>query len=149
MKINRLEFSIDIKAPKPNIWKALWKDHSYREWAKVFYKGSYVSADNWSEGSTVHFLGPDRTGIYSEILFHTPHKIIQFKHIGTVAKGKEQPIDEETKKWSGTLETYSLMEEKDAATLTIEIDILDKHLDFMKDKLPLAMERIKQLSENL
>lgn len=148
MKINRLLFSIDIKAEKTKIWEALWNDSSYRKWASIFFEGSYVTADNWDEGSKVFFLSPDQSGIYSSIEKHIPNKIIRFKHIGSVLKGQEQPIDEETKKWSGATEIYSLNEETDHIILTIEIDVLDEHLEFMKDKLPKALEKIKSLSMN-
>jgi len=146
MKINKLEFSIDIKAEKTKIWKALWDDSSYRKWAAVFFEGSYAVADNWEEGSKVLFLAPDQSGIYSLIEKHIPNKIIAFKHIGNVVKGKEQPVDEEAKKWSGTSEIYSLTEGADFITLTIEIDIMDEHLDFMKDRLQKALEKVKKLS---
>ncbi len=148
MKINRLKFSIDIKAEKINIWKALWNDNSYRAWASVFFEGSYVVADNWEEGSKVLFLAPDQSGIYSIIEAHTPNEIIRFRHIGAVLKGEEQALDAETKKWSGATEIYRLTEEDSNITLTIEIDVLDEHLDFMKTKLPKALEKIKGLSEN-
>jgi len=143
MKINRLKYSIDIKAEKTKIWSALWNENSYRKWASVFLEGSYVKADNWKEGNKVLFLSPDQSGIYSLIEKHIPNQIIQFKHIGNVLKGKEQPIDEKTKKWSGATEIYTIIEGIDNHTLTIEIDVLDEHLDFMTDKLPKALEKIK------
>ncbi|TNM51559.1 hypothetical protein FHN55_22285, partial [Streptomyces sp. NP160] len=80
--INRLKFSIDIKAEKTAIWKALWNESCYREWASVFFEGSYAVTDEWKEGSKVHFLAPDQSGIYSLIEKHIPNNIIQFKHIG-------------------------------------------------------------------
>ncbi|WP_298519475.1 hypothetical protein [uncultured Kordia sp.] len=141
--IHRLKFSIDIQAEKSTIWKTLWDDNSYRDWASVFFEGSYAVSDDWKEGSTVHFLAPDQSGIYSIIEKHTPNHIIHFKHIGNVVEGKEQPIDEETKKWSGATEIYTLIDGKDANTLTVEIDVMDEHLEFMTDKLPLALEKIK------
>jgi len=143
MKINRLKYSIDIKAEKTKIWNALWDENSYRKWASVFFEGSYIKTDNWEEGSKILFLSPDQSGIYSIIETHIPNKIIQFKHIGTVLKGKEQAIDDETKKWSGATETYTLIEGTNNHTLTIEIDVLDEHLDFMTDRLPKALEKIK------
>jgi len=141
--INRLKFSIDIKAEKTKIWEVLWKDSLYRDWAGVFFEGSYVVADNWEEGSTVLFLAPDQSGIYSIIKKHIPNKIIQFKHIGNVVKGKEQPIDDEAKKWSGATEIYSLSEGSEGNALTVEIDVLDEHLDFMRSTFPKALEKIK------
>ncbi len=147
-QIDRLQYSIDIKADKPKIWQVLWGEQSYRTWASIFYEGSYVVAkDNWKEGSKVLFLAPDQSGIYSIIETHIPNRIIQFKHIGNVLKGREQPVDEETKKWSGATEMYSLTDGTNSNTLTIEIDVLDEHQGFMKTKLPLALEKIKSLSE--
>ena len=66
-----------------------------------------------------------------------------FKHIGNVAKGKEQPIDDESKKWSGATEIYTLTEGTDTNTLTVDIDVLDEHLEFMSERLPKALEKIK------
>jgi hypothetical protein len=142
--INRLKFSIDIVADKSTIWNALWNENSYREWASVFFEGSYAVTDNWKEGSTVHFLAPDQNGIYSSVVKHIPNKVIQFRHIGNVVAGQEQPVDEETKKWSGATETYSLMEGKNAVTLEVEIDVMDEHLEFMNNTFPTALEKIKE-----
>ena len=142
--INRLKFSIDIMAGKTTIWKALWDENYYRDWAGVFYEGSYYVTDNWKEGSKVMFLAPDESGIYSIIESHIPNKVIQFKHIGNVVKGKEQPIDDETRKWSGATEIYSLIEGTDSIALVVQIDVLDEHLEYMSTKFPKALERVKK-----
>ena len=144
--INRLKFSIDIKADKEKIWKALWDNKHYRDWSAVFGEGSHYVVDNWKEGSKILFLSSDQNGIYSLIERHVPNKIIKFKHIGSVANGQEQPLDDEVKKWSGATETYSLLEGSGFFTLIVEIDILDEHLEFMSEKLPLALEKIKKNS---
>ena len=142
--IYKLEFSININAEKTTIWKALWDEKHYRDWAGVFYEGSYYITDHWKEGSKIMFLGPDNNGIYSIIETHSPNNIIQFKHIGKVIEGKEQPIDSETENWSGATETYSLIEGIDSITVFIQIDVLDEHLEFMSAKFPLALEIVKK-----
>lgn len=142
--INRLHFSIDIKADKTQIWKAIWEDQYYRDWCGIFSEGSYYVVDNWEEGNEIMFLAPDKSGIYSIIEKYIPNQIIQFKHIGSVLNGKAQEIDEDTKKWSGARETYSLKEGPDFITLAIEIDVLDEHVAFMSSKFPIALERIKK-----
>lgn len=144
--LNRLKFAIDIPAEKTSVWKALWEDDYYRKWSAVFLEGSYMLAENWEEGGIVHFLGPDQSGIYSKIEQFIPFSIISFKHIGKVAEGKPQPIDEETKTWSGATETYKLIEGKNTVKLEVEIDIMEEHLEFMKDKFPKALELIKENS---
>lgn len=144
--INRLEFSIDISAEKAIIWKALWDENYYRDWAGVFYKGSYFVSDRLKEGSRIMFLAPDKSGIYSTIVTHVPNHIIEFKHIGMVVEGKEQPVDGDTKKWSGATEIYSLNENEGTGTITllIQIDVLDEHVNFMSAKFPEALEMVKK-----
>ena len=142
--INRLQFSIDIKADKTKIWKALWDDKYYRDWAAVFYEGSYHVTDNWEEGNKIMFLAPDQNGIYSTIEKHIPNKIIKFKHIGSVLNGEMQPVNDETENWSGATEIYSLKENSDFITLLVEIDVLDEHVEFMSAKFPEALEKIKK-----
>lgn len=144
--MNRLQFSVDIKADKTNVWKALWDDKHYRDWGGVFYKGSHYVIDNWAEGSKIMFLAPDQSGIYSIIETYIPNKIIEFRHIGSVLNGKVQPANEETKKWSGATEVYSLIESADFTTLSIEIDVLDEHVEFMSTKFPEALEKVKKNS---
>ena len=73
MKIHRLQFSIVIKSDSKNIWATLWDHNSYKKWAAIFYKGSYVNADKWEEGCKVYFLAPDKSGIYSIIEKHIPN----------------------------------------------------------------------------
>ena len=141
--IHRTEFSIDIDAPKAKIWKALWDDSSYRDWSGVFFEGSYAISDGWKEGSTVHFLAPDKNGIYSLIEKHIPNEYIAFKHIGNVVAGEEQPLDEETKKWTGATEVYKITGGEGTHTLTVEIDIMEEHLEFMTNTFQKALEKVK------
>ena len=141
--INREQFYIDIQADKASIWKALWDDSLYREWTKVFFEGSYMVAKSWDEGSIVHFLAPDQNGLYSRIEKHIPNEIIEFKHIGNVKEGKEQEIDEETKKWSGTTEIYRLIEKDNSIRLQVEIDIMEEYLESMKKAFDSALEIVK------
>ena len=144
--IHRFEFSIDIRAGKTAIWKALWDDASYRDWASVFFEGSYAISEHWEEGSKVHFLGPDGNGIYSLIAEHRSGRIMRFRHIAAVKAGEEQTLDDESRSWSGATETYALIEIEDGYRLAIEIDVLEEHLEYMKSTFPKALERIKENS---
>lgn len=143
--MHRLEFSIDIKAGEAKIWNALWDQ--YRDWAAIFEEGSYAEADpGWKEGSEVLFLSPEGNGIYSEVEEHIPNQLMRFRHIGSVVKGNKQPVDDETKKWSGATEEYKITSGGTYNTLTIALDVMDEHLEFMKDKLPKALEKIKSMA---
>lgn len=141
--MNRLDFSIEIKASKKAIWLALWEDAGYREWTKVFGEGSHMKAESLEAGSIVKFLDAKENGIYSEVQQHIPNQFIEFKHIGLVKEGEPQEVTEEDKAWSGAREIYRIEETDGSNTLIVEIDIMEDHLDFMKKVLPKALEIVK------
>jgi uncharacterized protein YndB with AHSA1/START domain len=65
--MEKMNFSIDINAPKEKVWNVLWDDNSYRKWTSPFAEGSYAKTDNWKEGSKVLFLGPSGDGMVSKV----------------------------------------------------------------------------------
>ena len=58
------------------------------------------------------------------------------------------PLDDETKLWSDSKEIYELKEENNTTTLTVKIDTLEDYVGFFSEKLPKAIELVKNLSEN-
>ena len=55
--MKKLQFSIEINAPKEKVWDTLWQDENYRKWTSVFIEGSFAESD-WKEGGKIHFLTP-------------------------------------------------------------------------------------------
>ncbi|MGQ0827138.1 MAG: hypothetical protein ACT4ON_01960 [Bacteroidota bacterium] len=43
--MEKLQFTIDIKASREKVWKTLWEDTSYRKWTSAFSEGSYAVSD--------------------------------------------------------------------------------------------------------
>ncbi len=145
--MKKLHFSVQIKAPKEKIWKVLWDDITYRKWTGTFSEGSYAVTD-WQEGSKVLFLSPGGEGMFSIIAQKVPNKFMSFKHLGTVKGGEEQPDTEETKKWSGAMENYSLDEKNGVTELAVTMDITEDHEQYFKETFPKALESVKNLAEN-
>ncbi|MBC8045460.1 MAG: SRPBCC domain-containing protein [Fimbriimonadaceae bacterium] len=139
-------FSITINAPKEKVWKVLWDDDTYRKWTGVFSEGSYAESD-WKEGSKIKFLSPKGEGMYSVINKKIGNEFMSFKHLGVVKDGIEQPLDEETKKWSGAMEEYTLREENGITNLDVEMDITDEYKDYFKGTWPKALQKVKELVE--
>jgi hypothetical protein len=144
--MEKLYFTIDIKAPKERVWKVLWEDATYREWTSVFSEGSYATG-GWEEGSRVRFLTPEGSGMYSTVLKNIPAQQMTFQHLGVVKDGVDQPEDEESRKWSGSLESYMLREEGDTTSLNVEIDSVEEFKGFFSEVFPKALEKIRSLSE--
>jgi len=141
-----LEFKIRIKASVETVWSVLWKDETYRKWAGAFYEGSYAISD-WTEGGKIHFLGPDGGGMNSIIEKKIPNEYMAFKHLGEIKDFKELPIDKDAQSWSGAMETYRLSQDEEFTDLVVQVDVVEKHIDYFKETFPKALEAIKDLSE--
>jgi len=145
--MKRLNFSIQISASKEKVWNVLWEDVTYRKWTSTFSEGSYAISD-WKEGSKILFLSPNGEGMFSTIAKKIPYEFMSFKHLGTVKGGEEQTDNEETKKWSGAMENYSLDDKNGVTELRVTMDITEDHEQYFKDTFPKALESVKALAEN-
>ena len=145
--MEKLHFTTSINASKEKVWSCLWQDENYRKWTSAFAEGSHAVSD-WKEGSKILFLSPSGEGMYSTIDKLVPNEFMAFKHNGIVKDGKEQPMDEETKKWSGAMETYALKENNNQTELVVDVDITEDHKDYFLNAFPKAMGILKELAES-
>jgi uncharacterized protein YndB with AHSA1/START domain len=141
-----LEFKIRIKATPEKIWSVLWEDKTYREWTNAFCEGSYAVSD-WNEGNKIHFMSPGGEGMNSVIEKKIPNEYMAFKHIGEIKDFKELPLNEETEKWSGYMETYRLIPDDEFTDLISQVDVIEKHIDYFKDAFPKGLEAVKEIAE--
>ncbi|MDD1721284.1 MAG: SRPBCC domain-containing protein [Euryarchaeota archaeon] len=144
--MEKLQFSIEIKAPREKVWKVLWEDATYRDWANIIDEGQYVVGD-WSEGGKIQFLYPSGSGVSSVIEKLVPNEFVSFRNAADIENWKEQPLAEKSEEWSGGTESYSLKEEDGVTTLTVAFDVPQAHKDEFEDKFPKALQRVKMLSE--
>ncbi|MCD6066692.1 MAG: hypothetical protein K0S33_1518 [Bacteroidetes bacterium] len=144
--MKRLQFTTDINAPREKVWDALWQDQNYRKWTSVFAPTSYYITD-WKEGGKIQFLSGDGTGMYSTIEKMQRPDFMFFKHIGEMKEGKEQPLNESTKSWTGSMENYTLKEANSVTTLSVDIDVTDDHVESFANIFPKALQLVKELAE--
>ena len=142
-----VHYSVKINASKERVWDILWGDLTYPEWTSVFTEGSAVVTD-WEKGSKVLFLSGTDDGMYSVIEEKIPNEYMSFKDLGMVKEGKELPIDEETKKWSGSLEKYSLKETDDMTILKVDLDTEESSVESFNKLFPAALKKVKDLAED-
>ena len=145
--MERLNFSVEINAPREKVWEVLWDDSTYRDWTGVFGEGSHAESDNWKEGTNVKFLAHNGDGMLSLIAANKPHEYMSFKHLGMIKDGVEDTESEEVKKWAGAIENYTLQSNNGSTTLDIEIDMTPEHKEYFEKTWPKALERVKALSE--
>ena len=145
--MQKLNFSIDINAPRHTVWKVLWGDKSYREWTSAFMEGSYAITDDWKEGSKVLFVGPDGQGMVSKVDTKRNNEFMSFEHQGIVKDGIEDTTSEQVKAWKGAKENYTLRDKGKGTELVIDMDTSDAEQEYFQKTWPKALERVKDLSE--
>ncbi|HEV2833549.1 MAG TPA: SRPBCC domain-containing protein [Hanamia sp.] len=144
--MEKVNFSININAPKEKVWNTLWEDSNYRKWTSVFSEDSHVVTD-WQEGSKVLFLNGKGEGMVSTIETNKPNEFMSFRHVGTVKNGVEDTDSEETKQWSGAHENYTLTEAGGVTELSVEVDVEKEFKDYFTQTMPKALDLVKELSE--
>ncbi len=138
----RLNFSIEIAAPRARVWTVLWDDATYRDWTSAFSPGSHAVSD-WNEGSTVQFVDPSGSGMVAVIDRKVPDELMVFRHVGEIRDGQEQPSAD----WAGALETYVLTATPGGTALAVSVDTADEHADAFREMFPKALARVKALAE--
>lgn len=145
--MKKLTFDIEISAPADKVWNAMWKEENYKKWTAAFCEGS-TTKSTWKQGERIHFLDPNGNGMYSEISTLVPNEKMFFTHIGNLKNFKEQPLDDESKAWSGAIENYSLNEENGKTKISVVIDVLEKYIEYYNKTFGLGLTIIKEIAEN-
>jgi uncharacterized protein YndB with AHSA1/START domain len=146
--MEKLNFSIDINAPKEKVWEMLWNLDSYKAWTSAFHEGSYAETDNWKEGTKVLFLGPGGSGgMVSMVAVNRPNEYMSFQHLGEVKDGVEDTTSERVKVWAGSTENYTLKGDNGTTTLLIDMDITPEFKEMFEQMWPKALEKVKALTE--
>lgn len=139
-------WTITIEASKEKIWRTLWDDATYRQWTSPFSETSYAVTD-WQEGGKVLFLDASGSGMVSRIAEHRPNEFLSIEHLGEVKDGKEDTSSEAIKEWAGAHENYTLSGQDGAVTLTVHLDLDEKHESMFDEMWPNALAKLKELAE--
>lgn len=144
--MEKLNFSVNINAPKEKVWSVLWEDASYRIWTSPFCEGSYAVSD-WNEGSKILFLSPGGSGMVSKVAVKRPNEYMSFKHLGEVKNGVEDTTSEQVKQWQGSTENYTLESTASGTLLKVDMDTSEDFKDYLEKAWPQALDKLKALAE--
>jgi predicted 3-demethylubiquinone-9 3-methyltransferase (glyoxalase superfamily) len=142
-----MQFSIEINASPERVWQILWDDSTYREWTAPFMEGSYAESD-WVEGGKVLFLSPGGEGMVSRIAKLVPNEFMSFEHLGYVRNGVEDFEAAQKEGWAGACENYTIRKKNGGVELIADLSGGGDHVEFLKESFPIALGRIKQMSED-
>jgi len=151
--MQKLHFSTTIMAPKKKVWDTMLQDATYREWTRVFSptpSGSWFEGD-WSQGSTILFLGQDEgggsSGMVSRIKENRPYEHLSIEHLGVVQNGVEDTTSDAVKQWAGAFENYTFNERDGRTELLVDLDTADEYATMFQEMWPKALASLKELAE--
>lgn len=142
MKI--IQFSIEINASKEKVWKTLWEDAAFRDWASIIDEGTYIKGV-MKEGNEIQFISSANSyGVKSLVEILRPNEFVLFRHSADTKESGEQ---EREKQWTGGEESYSIDEKDGITTLTVKFDVPYELEEIFNIRFPRALERVKTLAE--
>jgi uncharacterized protein YndB with AHSA1/START domain len=147
--MQKLHFSIVIKAPKEKVWDTMLNDGTYRQWTVPFGPGSHYVGD-WSEGSKILFLAPGEKGeggMVSRIAESKKPDRLSIEHLGVVQDGKEDISSDAVKGWAGAHENYTFIDKDGGTELLIDTDTDEELKAMFEDMWPKALQILKELAE--
>ena len=144
--MQKLHFSIQINAPKEKVWDTMLNKETYEQWTTAFgHPGSYEG--DWNEGSDINFLAPNEKGTMDGMLSHVKenrlYEFLSLEHQGVMIDGKESTDND----WAGALENYTFTEKDGGTEVTVDIDVDDEMVEEFQTAWPLALQKLKELSE--
>ncbi|MBL7719228.1 MAG: SRPBCC domain-containing protein [Flavipsychrobacter sp.] len=143
--MERHEFKTTINASRERVWQVLWGDDTYPQWTAPFAEGSRAESD-WQVGSKVLFLDGKGRGMVSSVHERRDNEYMGFRHLGEVADGEEKI--NESAPWYNAEENYTLSEANGTTELKVEIDLTPADLEYMGERWPEAMKKLKEIAEN-
>lgn len=139
-----LKHTIAINASKQKVWKTLWDDTTFRDWANLIDEGTYMKG-TLKEGQPIEFISSvNGFGVTSLVEKLIPNEFISFRHSSDTQDTGANTRDNE---WTGGTESYALAEKNGVTTLTMSNEVPPEQEKTFSERLPKALERIKILSE--
>ena len=141
--MQKMQFSIEIEAPREKVWQTLFDDKTFRDWGSIIDEGQYMVGE-LAEGNEVQFISSEGLGVTSFVEKLIPNEYIAFRQVAdTMDSGKQ----ERKKEWTGGKESFELSEKNNSTNLAVNIDVPPGLEEIFKDRFPKALERVKILAE--
>lgn len=151
--MKKLQFNITINAPVSRVYDLMLginNKSTYEQWTSMFNPTSTYEG-SWSKGNKILFVGVDekgeKGGMVSRIAENIPNQFVSIQHYGLFKADKEITEGPEVEKWVNGFENYSFEENNGTTTVTVDLDITEDFLDYMKQAYPKALVKLKEICE--
>jgi uncharacterized protein YndB with AHSA1/START domain len=149
-RMEKLSYSVKINAPVQDVWATMLNDATYREWTSAFNEGSYYEGD-WEAGSEIRFLGPDEEGsvggMIATVEESRPNEFISLRYLGQFVDGAADTSSDEAKSFIGMHENYAFSESGGVTLVEVELDSEDEFTAMFNESWPVALAKLKEITE--
>lgn len=151
--MKKISFSVSINAPTNKVYDLMLgisNKSTYEQWTALFNPTSSYEG-SWNKGSKILFIGTDdkgeKGGMVSEIFDNILNQFVSIRHYGMVKGIVEITEGPELEKWANGFENYTFVDNNGTTTLTVDLDTADDFLDYMNEKYPKALDKLKEICE--
>lgn len=141
-----LTFNILIQASRRRVWETMLGAEGYQAWTSVFCEGSHYTG-SWEAGSRIDFLAPGGDGMTAVIAENRPFEYVSIRHLGVISQGVEDTTSDAVRAWAPAYENYALADADGATRLTVSLETMPEHEQFMQETFPKALNLLKALCE--
>lgn len=142
-----LHFTVDIAAPRPQVWQAMLFSPAYEQWTAAFCEGSRYEG-SWDAGARIRFLTPSGQGMVADIAEHRPAEFVAIRHLGMIEAGVDDTSSDKVRAWAPSLENYTFLDAAGGTRVQVDIETLPGWEAFMEETFPKALQRLKALCES-
>lgn len=148
--MKKLQYKVDINAPKQDVYDKMIGTESYKKWASEFNPTSEFEG-SWEKGEKIKFVGTDENGkkggMVSKIAENIQGEFISIHHYGILDGENEITSGPEVEKWAPAYENYKFEEKNGLTTVTAEIDTNEEYEEYFNQTWPKAFGKLKEICE--
>lgn len=148
--MEKMQFSVSINAPVDKVFDNMLGSETYKQWTSAFDPSSNYEG-TWAQGKEISFtaIGKDgkRGGMLGLIESYKPNEYISIRYTGLIDGDQQIKEGEQTKSWIGNHENYTFNSLGNQTTVTVDLDVDDPYINYFKETYPIALNKLKQISE--
>lgn len=148
--MKKLNYQIDIQAPKEKVYKKMIGSETYSLWTSEFNPTSQFEG-SWNKGDKIRFLGTSeegkKEGMLAEIAENIPNEFISIHHYGLLDGENEITEGPLVESWTPAYENYTFSENNGTTTVRVDVDTNEEYADYFDESWPRALNKLKEISE--
>ncbi len=145
--MKKINFTIDIAAPRQTVYDLLTAPDTYKEWVHVAWPNSYYDG-KWEQGELLRFISPGNGGTAALVKELEKATYILLEHTAVLQPDLTPDVtSEEAKGWIGSTESYRFTESGGITRLLVELETTPEWIAMFEEGYPAALKKLKEICE--